>query len=464
MNPAASIEDPVARAARLWPSATAMIHPLGRITFGELECYVSGTAGAISKRTTAPRVGLVPSATWRSIVRILAILRIRRVACLMSARWPHEMMTQAVASVGAELLSKPDELVQAESRTVPGHSSVPARQPATIIYTSATTGFPKAVLHTAGNHYYSARGANTVIPLGSDSRWLLSLPLYHIGGLGVVFRCLMAGAAILIPDAQESLGTQLLRDKCTHGSIVATQLWRLLQEPDLAVPPMLSALIVGGSSVPVETLREARRIGYPVCTTYGLTEMTSQVTTLAPEHPAAQLATSGKILPNRELQIAEDGEILVRGPVLFAGYANKQGVRRSLMPDGWFPTGDVGYLDENGFLHVEGRKDNMFISGGENIMPEAIERALCAMGGVRRAVVVSVPNQEFGACPVAFVDGIVDWGTLKNELGKMLPHFAVPQFRTWPAGVMPGDLKMNRAAFQKLAQQPSPPEETAGET
>ena len=130
---------------------------------------------------------------------------------------------------------------------------------------------------------------------------------------------------------------------------------------------------------------EALARGLPIHTSYGLTEMASQVTTTPPGASPGELRTAGRVLPGREVSISGGGEILVRGETLFAGYVDGEKVDRPLDADGWFHTGDLGDLDEDGYLRVLGRSDNLFISGGENIQPEEIEEALCSLEGVERS-------------------------------------------------------------------------------
>src|SRR3712207_445663 len=154
--------------------------------------------------------------------------------------------------------------------------------------------------------------------------------------------------------------------------------------------------------------------------------MASQVTTTPPGASRGELRTSGRPLPHREVAVSGGGEILVRGETLFAGYVEGDPVRRPLDADGWFHTGDLGALDENGYLGVRGRRDNLFVSGGENIQPEEIEEALSGLDGVQDAVVVPVPDLEFGAHPVAFVraaEGAADQEILMRALEKVLPRF-----------------------------------------
>jgi O-succinylbenzoic acid--CoA ligase len=244
---------------------------------------------------------------------------------------------------------------------------IPLGRPATVVFTSGSTGTPKAALHTFGNHYFSAVGSNANIALAPGDRWLHSLPLYHVGGLSILFRCLISGAAIALPEPDAPLGRSISGLRATHVSLVSTQLLRLLRE-DAALEG-LRAVLMGGGPMPEDLVDQALARGLPVHTSYGLTEMASQVTTTAPGAAPEELRTAGRVLPHREVSVSGEGEILVRGETLFAGYVEGEKTRRPSGTGSWFRTGDLGRLDGAGRLRVLGRRDNLFISGGENVRP-----------------------------------------------------------------------------------------------
>src|SRR3990172_9265027 len=161
--------------------------------------------------------------------------------------------------------------------------------------------------------------------------------------------------------------------------------------------------------------------------------MASQVTT----GQSVKGIHSGKLLSHRELKIASDGEILVKGETLFLGYLDKGDLNLPVDPDGWFNTGDIGGLDAKGFLSVHGRKDNMIISGGENIHPEEIEAHLMRVPGIESALVVGIEDEEFGQRPAAFVkyceNGRIPEKEIIEELEKLLPRFKIPKiYWEWP--------------------------------
>jgi O-succinylbenzoic acid--CoA ligase len=207
--------------------------------------------------------------------------------------------------------------------------------------------------------------------------------------------------------------------------------------------------------MPASFLRAAAAAGVRVHTSYGMTEMATQIATTRPGDGMELWLSSGRPLAPNTLRIAPDGEIEVGGETLFLGYWEQGGLRRPLTPDGWFRTGDLGALDAAGYLRVTGRRDNMFVSGGENVQPEEIEAALLRVPGIVRAVVVPAPHAEFGQTPVAFVA----WDhappgadALRAALAGELPRFKVPkQFYAWPHADCGPDDKPRRADFAARA-------------
>jgi O-succinylbenzoic acid--CoA ligase len=323
----------------------------------------------------------------------------------------------------------------------------------TIIHTSGSTAVSTAVVHPCRAHYYSALGANENLPLGPGNRWLLSLPLYHVGGIGILWRCMLAGSAVVVPGRQELLSDAIARYAVTHLSLVCTQLYRLLREDPESMDG-LDAVLVGGGPVCAELIDLAASHGISVYPTYGLTEMSSQVATVAPSDPVERRHTSGRVLRYRQAQVSHDGEILVRGETLYSGVATAEGLDPpQLDSDGWYATGDLGSMDAEGYLTVDGRRDNMFISGGENIQPEAIEAALLRLPAVVSATVVPVSDEEFGRRPVAFVEfaGGASPGQLAGELEKRLPRFMIPTaFYPYPEG-SEGAVKVSRTELREMA-------------
>ena len=259
-------------------------------------------------------------------------------------------------------------------------------------------------------------------------------------------------------DPGEPLEESVARLRVTHLSLVAAQLRRLLEtDAGRTVLSRLKAVLLGGSAIPASLVQEAAACHVPLHTTYGLTETASQVTTTPPGACLDVLKTSGRPLLPASIRVADDEELEVSGRTLFLGYLEEDGLmHRPATPDGWFPTGDLGYFDSRGNLMVTGRKDNMFVSGGENIQPEEIEAVLCAFEEVARAVVVPVGDPVFGQRPLAFVETAIGFDLaperLETYLETVLPRYKRPvAYLGWPESMPEGGIKADRRFLQELA-------------
>lgn len=278
------------------------------------------------------------------------------------------------------------------------------------LITSGTT-FPKYATHTWDNHYQSALHPHPDLTLTPSDRWLLSLPLNHIGGLAILFRCFLSQAAIILPSSDPSLATII--------SFVPTQLKRYLASPYPL--PHLRALLLGGAPIPEHLCQDAFNKGLPLYLTYGMTEMSSQITTS--RYLPQNGVHLGHPLPHRELMIQTDGEILVRGKTLFAGYLNCP----TPMQDGWFQTGDLGEMTPHGLIH-KGRKDKMIISGGENIHLEEIEQSLMSLPEIIQVSCTSRLDPDYGQRPVAKIalKTPITPEEIHSKLQEFLPKYKIP--------------------------------------
>ena len=329
----------------------------------------------------------------------------------------------------------------------PPASSVSPLGAGTLLFTSGSSGPARMVRHPLAAHLANAAGAAERIPLEPGCGWLLSLPLHHVSGFSILVRCLTAGATVVFPDANLPLEKQIEDSAVTHLSVVAVQLRHLLK---VGAPlKRLRAVLLGGGPIDPTLVRDALQAGAPLFVTYGMTETASQITTTEQLLSAPAGIHAGKTLPGREIRFSPQGEIEVRGPVLAAGI--------STHPEGWYPTGDAGSFDAEGNLLIHGRRDRMIISGGENIHPETLEQILGTCAGVRRAVVVGVPDRDYGQRPVAFVCGQVDAQSLRNCLATQVERFAIPdRFLHWPADVDPDSAKLDFRRMERLALEHPP--------
>ncbi len=404
----------IREAARERPTGLALVAGEGRFTFEALARLAA----------VPPARPVVAEPRVETVVALLAALEARRPFLPLHPAW-----TQAERRRYLEAL---------------GDGKLPP-ETALVVPTSGSGGRPKGVLLSEAALVASAEASSANLGWQEDDRWLLCLPLAHVGGLSVVLRCLLARrAVVLLPRFEPHPFAEAVRcHRVTLTSLVPTQLRRLL-EIDWRPPAHLRAVLLGGASAPPELLRTAAERAIPVLTTYGATEMASQVTTQRYGTPPDPSQGAGPPLPGVKLRIAEDGAIEVDGPMKMLGYAGAPPAR------GWLRTGDLGRLDAQGRLHVLGRADAMIVSGGENVHPEEVEAALLAHPKVRGACVVGLPDPEWGQRVVAAVeaDGRPDLaGFLRERLaGHKRPkayHFVAALPRT-PSG------KVARTAVARL--------------
>lgn len=421
------------------------------LTWGEMARAVGAVKGWLVENgfRHGDTLALVPEGTLQDVVVLLACCELGVIFCGFNARWPADKIKGQAAALGARFITRKElEKATRFAGPLPMDETWQLQRPVSIMFTSGSTGDPKAVVHTLGNHYYSALGSNENILLSPGDRWQLALPVHHVSGMGIVFRSVVAGSAIVISN--ELTVKSLVENRVTHLSLVSTQFKRLLAlEETEKLESQMKAILLGGGPLPQRLIQQGQALNLPVFTSYGLSEMASQVATTTPNQSDL---SSARVLPYREVKISTDGEILVRGETLFAGYLQDNGIDPARDETGWFHTRDSGQLDGN-FLRVTGRLDNQFISGGENIQPEIIERALLDTGDIDSAIVVPVPDEEFGQRPFAFYASThpIHPEEISLALRQVLPGYMLPvQFAPLPEEFRTS-LKPSRQKLRDLA-------------
>ena len=291
----------------------------------------------------------------------------------------------------------------------------------TVVFTSGTTGEPKGVGLTAANHEASALASAWNLGVAPGERWLCCLPLWHVGGLSILHRSAIYGTTAVLHEGFDAARVResLESGEVTVVSLVATMLRRLI-DGGLEAWPSLRGALVGGGPVPRDLLEWAAGSGFPLLQTYGMTETCSQVATLGAAEALTKAGSAGRPLPGVELRTGAGGEVLVRGPMVAPG---------ALGADGWLHTGDRGRIDADGFLYVEGRLDDVIVTGGENVAAPEVEEALLAHPAVAEAAVAGRPDPEWGEAIVAWVvaDGGVPDDALLAWCRERLPGFKVPK-------------------------------------
>jgi o-succinylbenzoate---CoA ligase len=286
----------------------------------------------------------------------------------------------------------------------------------TVMYTSGTTGHPKGVIQTYGNHWWSAVGSALNLGLMEKDSWLCAVPMFHISGYSILVRSLVYGMSVVLYESFDE--REIIRDieryHVTIMSVVSVMLMRITAElKDTTLPSTFRCMLLGGGPAPLPLLEKCAALGIPVYQSYGMTETASQTVTLSPEYAFSKLGSAGKPLFPAQMKIVnaqgkeaartEEGEIFVKGPNITQGYLNREQATRDAFKEGWLATGDMGYLDEEGFLYVLDRRSDLIISGGENIYPAEIEGVLLSHPDVCDAGAAGLPHDEWGHVPVAVI-------------------------------------------------------------
>ncbi|WP_208586363.1 o-succinylbenzoate--CoA ligase [Gracilibacillus suaedae] len=284
-----------------------------------------------------------------------------------------------------------------------------------MMFTSGTTGRAKPVIHTYHNHWSSAVASALNLGLMPNDKWLACLPLFHIGGLSILFKSVIYGMPIYLLKRfdEEKVHEAIMKHNVTVVSVVAMTCSRLLKRlADGYYPSSFRCMLLGGGPAPKPLLEKAKEKYVPIVQTYGMTETCSQIVTLNEADALRKLGSAGKPLFSASLQIQADnttaepnqvGEIVVKGPMVTPGYYHRETANKEAFRDGWFHTGDLGYLDEEGFLFVVDRRSDLIISGGENIYPAEVEEVLLSFEGVQEAGVTAIEDSKWGQVPVAYV-------------------------------------------------------------
>ncbi len=447
----ARLVDPLIAAARSHPDRLAVVDDQVSWSFAELDTAAGAIARGLAGAGLGPlgRVALLAGETAPTVAAIHAIRRSGAVLVPLNRRAAtaelaaqlddaaigllvHDGTAAELATIsggratgGVNLLAI-DELLSSPPLPAPPATGRATRRatdpaelepdaPATLVFTSGTTGRPKAAILTHAAHAASAAAWAAFLRPAPTDRWLACLPFHHVAGLGMIDRAARWGVPLVVHPRFDpaAVDAAIDGDAISHLSLVGSMLGRLLEaRAGRPVPASLRAILLGGERTPPELVRGAALSGLRVVPTYGLTETVSGIVALPMEEAAGHPDAAGRPLPGVDLRIrlggrtvspGKVGEIEVRGPMLFAGYLARPGETRAAFDDGWFRTGDLGSLDESGRLVVADRRDDLIVSGGENVYPAEVEAVLLAHPGVADAAVVGRPDPRWGAVPVAAI-------------------------------------------------------------
>ena len=405
------VEPWLPRAAALRPQTIAVEAAGERLTYAGLLEQAAVGAGGLLERGVAPgdRVAVLAEPGVDFTVLLHACLLAGAVAVPIDPRLPEAERARRRSAARVDLARVPED---AEPVTAVTRG---AGDPALEVFTSGTTGAPRAVTITHGNVLANALGSAVALGLEPGERWLCPLPLAHVGGLMVLLRsAIYATTAVIAPPPFDAarVAAAMAAD-VTLASLVPTMLRRVLAEAP-PVPRRLRAVLLGGAPADRALLERAARAGYPVAQTYGLTEACSQVTVSAP----GDLDSCGRALPGTRVAIDPGGEIVVDGPTV-------------AVPGGVLRTGDLGAFDASGRLVVRGRRDELIVTGGENVAPAEVEAVLLEHPSVADAAVFGRPDPEWGMAVTAQVvlepAAEPDVAALRELCVRSLAGFQVPK-------------------------------------
>lgn len=340
-----------------------------------------------------------------------------RVGWLLGAAGDSRLAELAARVPGLRACATPTlDSLPAPGGVLPGEVGDPDHDATfTVLYTSGTSGRAKGACLSRANFLASAEAAMERLGPVVAERWLACMPLFHVGGLSILMRSVRFGGPVRLLARFDAVEVSEALDEggIAAVSLVPTMLSRLLAHRGMRPAPSgLKVLLLGGAAAAPGLLAQALTAGFPVCPTYGLTEACSQVATAAPPQSGATQTRPMWPLQGTELRIVHDGrdvppgtpgEILVRGPTVMRGYLFDQHATAQALQGGWLRTGDIGCFDDEGGLQVLDRRDDLIVSGGENVYPTEIEAVLLEHPGVAESGVAGVPDGDLGARVVAWI-------------------------------------------------------------
>lgn len=459
-----TLPNPLLKRVSLTPNRTAFVFNGQNYSFQEIYNMSYKMAGYLQKQgiTKGDFVGLLLRNHIDTVIIMLSLQLLGGVAVVLNNKLTSEELSWQINNSKSKILvteetfkEKVSDLQLAiESLPIVWKESLsdsPFEEPSileevdldsicSIMYTSGTTGHPKGVLQTYGNHWWSATGSALNLGLHEEDCWLCAVPLFHISGYSILMKSLIYGMKVVLHETfnPEKVIEDINDLKVTIMSVVATMLSRVVDTLGLdTFHSSFRCMLLGGGPAPLPLLEKCVEKKVPVFQTYGMTETSSQICTLSPEYSISKLGSAGKPLFPSQLKVVdtagaevaalESGEIIVKGPNVTPKYFNRD--RSESFMNDWLKTGDIGYKDEDGFLFVLDRRSDLIISGGENIYPAEIEGILTSHPDILDAGVIGVEDEQWGQVPVAFIlaEGQVGESEIIEFCSRKLAKYKLPK-------------------------------------
>jgi fatty-acyl-CoA synthase len=457
--------------ARWQPAEVALWFDGATITWRDLDRRTDELAAglAASGVGVGDRVALLMLNRPEWIEVELAALKLGAVVVPLNVRFTPPEIAFVVADAGCRLVVTEDALagglaaarerdpgllvvtaeeldrLRVDGGAPPDPAPTRAPDPAFICYTSGTTGDPKGAVLTHGSWNVASQGWAQAIQLVLSDRVYLPFPLAFTGGLAVHLFTMWAGARLVLDRAFDPDRTLSLFESERLTALLAVPVihQQLVDHPRFAGADLSSWRVAcsGGASVPASLIAQVQARGVPMLQGYSLTEA-SAAGTILPGHDAERkLGSAGLAIPHGRVGVldadgrpcapGEVGEIVVAGPQVMAGYWNQPEASAAALRDGWLHTGDLGRLDDEGYLYVVDRAKDMLISGGLNVYPAEIERQLAALPGVVEVAVIGVDDERWGETPavIAYTGGApLDGATVLAACEGVLADYKLPRY------------------------------------
>ena len=397
-------------------------------TFGEIEARSNRVANALRDRgfQKGDRLCLYLANRIELIDIFLACVKLGVIFVPINILYRGREIEHIVGDAEPRAVITEDDLLSSADDSRPSEI-LDGETAVAIIYTSGTTGRSKGAVLTHNNFMDNSVNLLASWQITHDDRFLLPLPLFHVHALGNGLHCwLMSGCRMRLLERfdHRTAAAEFIDFQPTLFFGVPTIYVRLLEYPP-EIARNMRLFVSGSAPLPIRVFEEFReRFGHTILERYGMTEAFMIMSN--PYIGERRAGAVGFPMPGVSVRIVE-GELLVRSPTLFAGYWRNEAATRAAFEDGWFKTGDLASLSDDGYYTLLGRKSDLIISGGFNIYPREIEELLAEQRGVREAAVVGVADDVRGEVPVAYIVGDASPPDLERACRENLASFKVPR-------------------------------------
>ena len=487
--------------ARWQPAAVALWFEDRAITWRDLDERTDRLAAGLAAQgvVQGDRVALLMGNRPEWVELTIALLKLGALTVPLNTRYsPPEVafvvadadcrlvFTEAAMAAGMAVVRErlPDlpvhlaeDLDALRADDAPPPAATVADDPAYLCYTSGTTGDPKGAVLTHGSFDAVSRAWAQSLPISFADVFYLPFPLAFTGGLAVLVWSLVAGSCVVLDRAFEAGRAIDVMERRQVTALLAVPLIlrQVIDHPRLATADLSAWRIAcsGGAPVPPALLAAVQARGVPMLQMFGLTESSAMATLLPPHDAARKLGSAGLPVPHTRVEIlaaddrpcppGEVGEIVIHGPQVMQAYWRNAAATAATLRGGGLHTGDLGYLDDEGYLYVVDRAKDMVISGGLNVYPAEIERLLAGLPGITELAVIGVPHDRWGEAPavIACTDGgaldpvavlAACRGTIGDyKLPRFVVHRAEPLPRNMSGKVLKRELRVEYADLQHTA-------------